>query len=90
MKKIISGFLYSAMGGSKETFQGFNKSNLSNLGKENPWILLITFIIIEILLLLFGKYLWNEIAIHLVPQLQPISNIWQILGLSILLKLLFN
>lgn len=90
MRKVISSVLYSAFGGSnKEAFQGFGKSNI-NLAKQNPWILIFSFIIVEILLLIFGKFLWNEIAINIVPGLKPIYSIWQILGLSILIKLLTN
>jgi hypothetical protein len=76
--------------GSNESFQGYGGG--ANVSKSSPssGSILLAFIIIEIFVLIFGKYLWNNIATKLIPQLRPVKNIWQILGLSILLKLLFH
>ena len=41
--------------------------------------LIILAIYIGILLLL-GKYLWNSVIIEIMPSLNRINNIWQILG----------
>lgn len=47
-------------------------------------------IIVEILVLVFGKFLWNHILVNIVTIAKPATSIWQILGISILLKLLYN
>ena len=41
-----------------------------------------------ILLLLFGKLLWNEVLVKLVSNVNRASSIWQILGLALLISLL--
>ena len=76
--------------GSNETFQGYGGG--ANVSKSTPssTSILLAFIVIEILVLIFGKYLWNNVATKLIPQLAQVKNIWQILGLSILIKLLFH
>ena len=92
MRKLIEAALYNTFGGSdsrnKEGFlSGYNYLPQSN---ENKFIFLLSFIIVEILILIFGKFLWNNVAIYLVPNLRPVTSIWQILGFSILIKLLTN
>lgn len=63
---------------------------LKFITQKNPFPILISFIIIELLVLCFGKWLWNNIAVQLIPVLKPAKTIWQILGISILFKLLSN
>ena len=41
-----------------------------------------------ILILLFGKLLWNEVLVKLVSSVNKASSIWQILGIAILISLL--
>jgi len=48
----------------------------------------LTLIVVLLLLLLVGKYLWNTVLVSLMPFIKPAKSIWQILGLSILLGLL--
>ena len=42
-----------------------------------------------IIILLVGEYLWNKILCKLVTVVKPVTSIWQLLGLMILLNLLF-
>mgnify|MGYP003686319017 FL=1 len=35
------------------------------------------------ILLLLGKYLWNNVIVEIMPYINKINNIWQILGLII-------
>ena len=51
---------------------------------------LLSFAIVQVLILCFGKYLWNNTLVKLIPAVKSASSIWEILGLSILLKLLIN
>jgi len=90
MQGLISDLLHSTSS-SNETFQGFNHiGGTQNSTKKHAWIGILSFILVEILLLIFGKYLWNEVAIKLFNGLRKIRSIWEILGLSILIKLLTN
>ena len=48
----------------------------------------LTVFIILLLILFFGKFLWNNVLVDLVPSIKPAKSVWQILGLAILLALL--
>ena len=64
------------------------KSN--QFASENFFLVIISIVVIQILILIFGKWLWNNVATKLITGLRPASNIWQILGLAILIKLITN
>ena len=53
-------------------------------------VIILSFIIIELIVLLLGKYIWNNIVVDLISIARPVKTIWQIFGLSILIKLLTN
>jgi hypothetical protein len=74
-----------------ETFDGENNRPVPELEKltaKQALVSFITLIIIFLLLLLVGKYLWNSVLISLFPFVKPAKSIWQILGLSILIGLI--
>jgi hypothetical protein len=48
----------------------------------------LTVTIIFLILLFFGKYLWNNVLVTLIPAIKPAKSVWQILGFAILLSLL--
>jgi len=53
---------------------------------------LVSFLVMLILftiILFVGKYLWNAVLVELIPAVKPAKSVFQILGLSILLALLF-
>jgi hypothetical protein len=50
----------------------------------------IVLIIFVVIILIIGKFLWNIVVCKLVTVAKPADNIWQILGLFILLNLLFG
>lgn len=49
---------------------------------------LLTVFLIFVLILFFGKFLWNNVLVDLVPAVKPVKSVWQILGLAILIALL--
>jgi hypothetical protein len=49
---------------------------------------IIAAIIYVVLILLFGKLLWNQVLVKLIPTINKATSIWQILGISILFALL--
>ena len=48
----------------------------------------LTVFLIFILILFFGKFLWNNVLTDLIPAVKPVKSVWQILGLAILISLL--
>ena len=52
--------------------------------------LIISIILSQILFLIFGKWLWNSFLVPIIPAINPVNSIGHLLGLSILIKLLFN
>lgn len=67
---------------NKDT-EGFSVKN-----KNTTIITIISFVILYILVLLFGQYLWNNILVTLVPAVKPVTSVFQLLGLTILLSLI--
>lgn len=50
----------------------------------------ISLLLVIVIVLFIGKILWNDVLRVLVPGIKPAKNIWQILGLYILISLLFG
>ena len=50
--------------------------------------LLISFVIWLLVVLFVGRWLWNSVLVKLVSGVKPITSIWQILGLAVLINLL--
>jgi hypothetical protein len=40
-----------------------------------------------LLILVVGKFLWNNVLVALVPAIKPAKSVWQILGLAVLISL---
>ena len=64
--------------------------NLQAMTAKHPLAVFLSFFIVELLVLLIGKYLWNNIVVKVISTVRPVKSIWEILGLSILIKLLTN
>ena len=48
----------------------------------------ITYLAIYILLLLLGKWIWNNMIVEMFSVVRPVDSILNILGLAILVKLI--
>jgi hypothetical protein len=70
-----------------ETFDGSSPTPDKDTGKL-ALVSFLTLLVVLLLLLLVGKYLWNTVLVSLMPFIKPAKSIWQILGLSILLGLI--
>ncbi len=96
MRKALCELLQSLATNQRilETFKSLQSGGKTfttqELIKKNPTMVIISIIVIELLVLCFGKWLWNNIVIKLIDGVKPAKSIWQILGLSILIKLLTN
>jgi hypothetical protein len=73
-----------------ETFDGENKQTpeSAKVSAKGVIVSFLSLIVLLLLLLLVGKYLWNGVLVALIPAVKPAKSIWQILGLSILLSLI--
>ena len=69
---------------------GSNVPSMKAYSKTQMFVYLVTLMIVYGLVLLLGKYLWNNVLVKLVPAVQPAKNIWQILGFVVLMSLIFQ
>ena len=94
MRKVLSDMIEGFIYNHKETFTGQvignNNYQFKTLNNKHPLIIFVSILLVEFFVLLLGKYLWNNVIVNLVSVVKPADNIWQLLGLSILLKLLTN
>ena len=77
----------------RENFANYenNRPNRLNIpNRANLLVAFITFFVVLALLMLLGKYLWNNILVELVPGVKKANSVWQIVGLYILISLLFG
>ena len=98
MRNVIAGVINGALGGSindDNFYEAFQAHSFPTHGIRMPKgregvVLLLSFILVEIIVLFFGKFLWNRVFIKLVGGVKAASSIWQILGISIMIKLFTN
>ena len=61
------------------------------VGNQSPIADLVGGLIITLLailiLLLIGEFLWNNVLVKVTTIFKPVTSVWQILGLLILVKL---
>jgi hypothetical protein len=61
------------------------------VGNQSPIADLVGSLIITLLailiLLLIGEFLWNNVLVKVTTIFKPVTSVWQILGLLILVKL---
>ncbi len=95
MRKVLNEFLQGIYSNNRlleafNSLQGGAVPNNSSILNNNPILVFFSFVIIELIVLCFGKWLWNNVVVDLFTAVKPASNIWQILGFSILVKLITN
>ena len=79
----------------EETFTNTNanannntNNNNSNGRKPNMLVSLVVFTIYLILVLLVGKYLWNECLCKVITVCKPVQDIFTLLGVILLVDLI--
>ena len=80
VRKLVEGFLTSR---NKKEYFG-DDTFIQNLS------IIIALIIIVLLQLFVGKYLWNNYLTRLIPSIQPAEGMIDILAISLLFRLLCN
>mgnify|MGYP001185607648 FL=1 len=82
MFERITGYVEQAMSGS-ESFQ--------NLGDGSILLtVLIISLIILIIFLFIGKFLWNRTLVPAISGIKPVDSILQFIGIYILIQLLIS
>lgn len=72
-----------------KSLSGEQFSNTTKINNDNEMIaLLITFLLWIAIILIVSKWLWNDVLCHIVSFVKPVSSVFQILGLIILLEIL--
>lgn len=74
-----------------EKFTNCRQKNSEHFMNEDDQTYLRVLIILSIWLcavLFVGMWLWNNIAVKLVSFVKPMTSIWQLLGLAILIDLI--
>jgi len=75
----------------KESFTSMVRSSMTENKMEKDIELVVTlvvFFLYIVLILLLGKYLWNNVLCSLVTITKKASSIWEILGLAVLFSLI--
>ena len=90
MKNIIETFvLNQLLKNNKEEFAVDQTSRLRDIAFYQLLAKLVALVVVNLLVLLFGKFLWNNYLVKVVSGVKPIESIWHLLAISILLKMLF-
>jgi len=87
MRSVIHNFTLEFL--KKINPEGFTDTNENN-NKYQLIAALISLVIINVLLLFLGKWLWNDFLVNVVTIVNPIDSIWQLLAVSVLSKLILN
>lgn len=70
-------------------FQHFGIENFDNSKlKQMGFFIIVMSILFMILLLILGKYLWNNVLTQVIPAIKPVDSILQFIGLWFLIQLL--
>jgi hypothetical protein len=79
--------MFTAVQSTVETFLS-RKENFSNSDKTKMIAALVTLVLWILILLLLSKWLWNEVLCKMVTFTKPVTSVFQIVGLVILLQLI--
>lgn len=85
MRNLITNWLVGKF--QNENFM--DKNEKENIRNDYSLVIGLFFIIIsQILLLFFGKFLWNNFLVKTFKNVNSINTVWELLALSILFKLI--
>ena len=59
----------------------------SAYGTAGVWSFFIITLVVYIILMLIGKWLWNSVVVEMFTVVRPIDSVFQLIGLAILVKL---
>tara|TARA_Y100000389_G_C17364244_1_gene465374 strand:- start:194 stop:484 length:291 start_codon:yes stop_codon:yes gene_type:complete len=86
----------SVIGSGVEAFESQKKKTIPGFTLPKSWIKFVTFVIILLAVVFFGKFLWNEIIAGagsgkgFVTILKPVPTIWHAIALFIAMDIFFG
>jgi hypothetical protein len=86
MKELFQSAAYSLLS-RQEHFGGGRGSAMASASTAELLSQFIAFVLVLLLLLVFGKFLWNEFMVKYVTILKPIPSVIDLLAISLLLRL---
>ena len=69
--------------------EGFAMAGGAKMNPLQSVVLLVTLIVVQLALVWFAKLLWNMYLTKCVSIVKPIKDVWQMLAVFVLLKVLF-
>ena len=87
VETVVDLALKQVVGQKKEKFQNYNMNGADQV-RDHAILVLLMVLVYLIIVLLFGKVLWNSCLCRLLP-VKECKSVWHILGLMILLGLIF-
>jgi hypothetical protein len=88
MQEFFSDMAGCMVGGGYHN-EGFMNENGNASATARVIGRVIGLVLSVVIVLLVGKFLWNNAAVKLISGLKPVKNILELLGLMLLLGLLF-
>jgi len=89
--KLLETFIAKQIIKKEQFANGGNNMDLeaiqSAYGTAGIWSFFILTITTYVVLMLIGKWLWNSVVVEMVSVARPIESVFQLIGLSILVKL---
>jgi len=73
-----------------ETFESPEKGDVvtKSHSAKGALVAFLTLIVVLLILLFIGKFLWNDVLVVVMPFIKPVKSVWQILGLALLISLM--
>jgi hypothetical protein len=90
-QKLIETFIANQIIKKEQFTNGGAQLDLQTIqsayGTAGLWSFFIITLVVYILLMLIGKWLWNSVVVEMVTVARPIESVFQLIGLAILVKL---
>jgi hypothetical protein len=86
VQTLVNTMIPDANFAKTETFQ--NGSGMMFSPGRAALVSFLTMVVMFLLILLLGKWLWNTVVVDLIGFAKPARSFWQILGLMIFMSLI--
>ena len=88
---VVENFIASKLLKREQFANGNEPVDLATLqatyGTAALWTFMIMTIVVYLILMLIGKWLWNTVVVEMITVARPIESVFQLIGLAILVKL---
>ena len=81
---FIMNMLNKLLNGNQQSSEGFNNGN----NMAEVFVLLQIMLLYLLIILLVGKWLFNNVLVKTFPMIRPVPDVWHLLGLIIIIDFL--